>query len=265
MERAVVVTGASAVLPLLAALPSHAAEKSQTAAATTVSQQRAASAAPAPASAAEQSAPSHQQVTHEVTAGDTLSGIGEEHDVHWQDVCEANDHKIEDCRLIYPGQEFVIPKVNAKVAATQPRSSDSASSRTVAAAPAPAPAPAPAAASSPAQQAVDFALQQLGKPYIWGATGPHSYDCSGLIQAAYGHADVNIPRVTTKQARAGTPVALSQLRPGDLVLFSHRSHNDHVGLYIGNGKMIHAPKSNDVVKISDIHSQGATPHGVRVA
>ncbi len=101
-----------------------------------------------------------------------------------------------------------------------------------------------------ADQAIAFAEAQLGKPYVWGATGPDSYDCSGLTQAAWLAAGVEIPRVTWDQVNYGTSVTRDQLAPGDLVFF----YDDisHVGLYIGDGQMIHAPKPGDVVKYESI-------------
>ncbi|MGR3936383.1 NlpC/P60 family protein [Streptomyces sp. BRA346] len=101
-----------------------------------------------------------------------------------------------------------------------------------------------------AAKAIDFAESQLGKPYVWGATGPNSYDCSGLTQAAWKAAGVSLPRTTWDQVKAGTRVSTSDLEPGDLVFF----YDDisHVGLYIGDGMMIHAPKPGDVVKKAPI-------------
>jgi cell wall-associated NlpC family hydrolase len=103
-----------------------------------------------------------------------------------------------------------------------------------------------------AEAAIAFAEAQLGKPYVWGATGPNSYDCSGLTQAAWRAAGVDIPRVTWDQVNTGTRVARDQLLPGDLVFF----YDDisHVGLYIGEGMMIHAPKPGDVVKVESVAS-----------
>ncbi|EFL25305.1 NLP/P60 [Streptomyces himastatinicus ATCC 53653] len=104
--------------------------------------------------------------------------------------------------------------------------------------------------STKAAKAIDFAESQLGKPYVWGATGPNSYDCSGLTQAAWKAAGVSLPRTTWDQVKAGTRVSTSNLKPGDLVFF----YDDisHVGLYIGDGMMIHAPKPGDVVKKAPI-------------
>ncbi|MFJ4640479.1 NlpC/P60 family protein [Streptomyces hygroscopicus] len=117
---------------------------------------------------------------------------------------------------------------------------------------------APSAPSSPsapsngskAAQAIAFAKAQLGKPYVWGATGPSSFDCSGLTQAAWKSAGISLPRTTWDQVKAGTRVSTSELQPGDLVFF----YDDisHVGLYIGDGMMIHAPKPGDVVKKAPI-------------
>jgi peptidoglycan DL-endopeptidase CwlO len=108
-------------------------------------------------------------------------------------------------------------------------------------------APAP---SSRAAQAVAFAYRSLGLPYIWGATGPNAYDCSGLTQAAWRSAGVSLPRTTYSQVNAGSRVSESQLRPGDLVFFY--SGLSHVGLYIGGGKMIHAPHPGSPVRIAPI-------------
>ena len=101
-----------------------------------------------------------------------------------------------------------------------------------------------------ADQAIAFARQQLGKPYVWGATGPSSFDCSGLTQAAYKAAGITLPRTTYEQVDIGTRVSKDDLRPGDLIFFY--SDVSHVGLYIGNGEMIHAPHTGTVVKIAPI-------------
>lgn len=116
-------------------------------------------------------------------------------------------------------------------------------------------APSVAASSAAAQAAVDFALAQLGKPYRYGATGPDGYDCSGLMMAAYAAAGVSIPRTSQAQMAGLTSVSLSSLQPGDLVFFYGGSH---VGMYIGNGQVVHAPTEGDVVKIADMNSMGPT-------
>ncbi|WP_158888347.1 C40 family peptidase [Amycolatopsis anabasis] len=109
-------------------------------------------------------------------------------------------------------------------------------------------APGPAA-----QKAINAALSKMGSPYVWGATGPSQFDCSGLTSWAYQQAGVSLPRSSRAQSTTGTPVSRDQLQPGDLVFFY--SPVSHVGIYIGNGQMVHAPTSGDVVKISPLQSQ----------
>ncbi|MDG5803206.1 NlpC/P60 family protein [Streptomyces ossamyceticus] len=105
-----------------------------------------------------------------------------------------------------------------------------------------------------AAKALAFARAQIGKPYVWGATGPGSYDCSGLTQAAWKAAGVDLPRTTYDQVNAGTTVSLSAARPGDLIFFY--DNIGHVGLYIGNGMMIHAPKPGTYVREESIFYDG---------
>ncbi len=83
------------------------------------------------------------------------------------------------------------------------------------------------------------ARQALGRPYVWGATGPAGFDCSGLMQWAYAQAGVALPRTSQAQRYAGRVVPLSQARPGDLV--AYRADASHIGMYAGNGQVIHAP------------------------
>ncbi|MGW8380712.1 NlpC/P60 family protein [Streptomyces sp. ODS28] len=105
-------------------------------------------------------------------------------------------------------------------------------------------------ASGRAAQALAFARAALGKPYVWGATGPDSYDCSGLTQAAWRAAGVSLPRTTYAQIDAGTRVPRSQLAPGDLVFFYDSV--SHVGIYTGNGTMIHAPRPGTAVRSAPV-------------
>lgn len=106
------------------------------------------------------------------------------------------------------------------------------------------------APNSRAAQAVAYAYGALGKPYVWGATGPESFDCSGLTQAAWRSAGVSLPRTTYTQINAGGRVPRSQLAPGDLVFFY--SGISHVGLYIGGGQMIHAPRPGAPVRVAPL-------------
>ncbi len=98
--------------------------------------------------------------------------------------------------------------------------------------------------------AVRFAIAQVGEPYVWGATGPSSWDCSGLTLSAFQAAGVTLPRTSSSQATVGARVAESALKPGDLVFFYWPI--SHVGIYIGEGLMIHAPHPGDVVKVTSI-------------
>ncbi|MEU6416531.1 NlpC/P60 family protein [Streptomyces spiralis] len=107
-----------------------------------------------------------------------------------------------------------------------------------------------AAPSSRAAAAVAYAYQKLGSPYVWGATGPDAFDCSGLAQAAYRAAGISLPRTTYTQINAGRRVSRSDLRPGDLVFFY--SGISHVGIYVGNGQMIHAPNPSAPVRLAPI-------------
>ncbi|MEV4210194.1 C40 family peptidase [Micromonospora sp. NPDC049662] len=111
---------------------------------------------------------------------------------------------------------------------------------------------------------VAFALGQLGKPYVWGAEGPDSYDCSGLMMASWAEGGQKIPRVTADQMRTGVAVAsLSAMRPGDLIFIpgsdGTMSRPGHVGMYIGvdrSGRqyLIQAPKTGDIVKVVAVSS-----------
>ncbi|MEU3723581.1 NlpC/P60 family protein [Streptomyces sp. NPDC031705] len=112
--------------------------------------------------------------------------------------------------------------------------------------------PPPPADGSRAARAVAFAYGAIGKPYVWGATGPGAYDCSGLTQAAWRAAGVSLPRTTYTQINAGRRVSRDQLAPGDLVFFY--SGVTHVGMYVGNGQMVHAPRPGSTVRLAPVDS-----------
>ena len=117
-------------------------------------------------------------------------------------------------------------------------------------------APAVAAAAGPSTAdagaaALAHARQQLGKPYAYGATGPGSFDCSGLTQAAWKAAGVTLPRTSQQQFAVGKKVAKADLRPGDLVFF-YGSKPTHVALYVGDGVIIHAPRPGKGVEYSKV-------------
>ncbi|MCS0636350.1 NlpC/P60 family protein [Streptomyces sp. LP05-1] len=99
--------------------------------------------------------------------------------------------------------------------------------------------PLPADATGRAAVAVRAARSALGRPYVWGANGPSGFDCSGLMQWSYAQAGVGLPRTSQAQRNAGRQVPLSQARPGDLV--TYRDDASHVGMYVGGGRVVHAP------------------------
>lgn len=104
-------------------------------------------------------------------------------------------------------------------------------------------------ASGRAKVAIDFALAQLGDPYVYGGTGPDGWDCSGLMMKAWAAAGVSIPRVVGPQMDATTPVPMNALQPGDLVAYSSMSH---IGMYLGGGKVVHAPRPGKSVEITSL-------------
>jgi cell wall-associated NlpC family hydrolase len=104
-------------------------------------------------------------------------------------------------------------------------------------------------ASGRAAVAVQEAYNQLGKPYQWAAAGPDRFDCSGLTMWVWGKAGVSLPHSSRAQYSGGNKVSRGDLQPGDLVFFGSPIH--HVGIYIGNGKMISAPQTGDVVKVQN--------------
>jgi cell wall-associated NlpC family hydrolase len=126
--------------------------------------------------------------------------------------------------------------------------------------------PPPAATNVPvsgrAAAAVHFAMAQVGKPYVYGATGPNAYDCSGLTMAAWGAAGVSLPHNAAAQYNMGTHISESQLQPGDLVFYY--SGISHVGMYIGNGMIVNAENPSAGVRVAPLHSMpyvGATRPG----
>jgi cell wall-associated NlpC family hydrolase len=131
-------------------------------------------------------------------------------------------------------------------------------------------AAAPAAPAGPviggsgaARTAVDTALAQVGDPYVWGAAGPNAFDCSGLVQYAYAAAGVSLPHSSRMQSTMGTPVSRAALQPGDLLFFY--SPVSHVGIYVGNGQMVHASTSGVPVKVASIDSMGSYNSARRIA
>lgn len=128
----------------------------------------------------------------------------------------------------------------------------------------------PASAHSPvAWSALAFAVSQRGKPYQWGGTGPAGYDCSGLVLASYRAAGINLLRTAAQQYTTGAMVPLTQLQPGDILFWASDltkpSTIYHDALYVGGGKLIHAPYTGTVVQEQQIFSQDLMPMAVRPA
>lgn len=115
--------------------------------------------------------------------------------------------------------------------------------------------------SGAAARAANYALAKRGSSYVWGATGPNTFDCSGLTQWAFKQAGVSIPRTAEAQQGSGTAVSRANLQPGDLVFYGSPAY--HVGIYIGNNQMVHAPTTGDVVKVSPLQNNysGARRYG----
>ena len=113
-----------------------------------------------------------------------------------------------------------------------------------------------------AAAAVRTALGQIGKPYRWGATGPGSFDCSGLVRFAYADAGLALPRTSRQQWSAGRHVEVTDLRPGDLVFWANDPADPatihHVGIHVGQGLMVHAPHTGALVRVDEIHPAGYT-------
>jgi cell wall-associated NlpC family hydrolase len=108
------------------------------------------------------------------------------------------------------------------------------------------------ASSQAAQTAVNTALAQVGKPYVWGGSGPNGYDCSGLTMYSYAAAGIALPHSAAGQSAMGMPVSVSQLQPGDLLFYY--SPVSHVAMYIGNGQMVHASTEGEPVKVVSFSS-----------
>jgi cell wall-associated NlpC family hydrolase len=94
---------------------------------------------------------------------------------------------------------------------------------------------------------VRFAYAQIGKPYGWGSAGPNAYDCSGLTSAAWRVAGVRLPHNAARQWYAVTRISRAELRPGDLVFYYNSIQ--HVGMYVGGGRIVHAPTFGEAVRV----------------
>jgi cell wall-associated NlpC family hydrolase len=117
------------------------------------------------------------------------------------------------------------------------------------------------APSGHGDQVASLALAEQGKPYVWAASGPNSFDCSGLVMYVFAKIGIQLPHSSYSQAGMGSPVAFSDLQPGDLVFFNG---NSHVGIYIGGGQFVHAPHTGDVVRVASLASEGGLDAARRI-
>lgn len=118
-------------------------------------------------------------------------------------------------------------------------------------------------ASTQGQQVVDYAMQYLGCPYVWGGNGPKSFDCSGFSKYVYAHFGYGLNRTASAQLSNGVSVSFDELQPGDLVFFNNRRVStpvSHVGIYIGNGQFIHASTNSYTVEISSLSGHYANTY-----
>lgn len=123
----------------------------------------------------------------------------------------------------------------------------------------------PAPDSDAAATAIEFAKAQLGEPYLWGGEGPDAWDCSGLTMMAWAAAGERLTHYTGSQWKETSRVAIADLAPGDLVFFGKSADSiHHVGLYVGDGKMIEAPRTGLNVRYSSIYRSSLLPYGGRV-
>ena len=186
---------------------------------------------------------------------------------------EASDKKVAESKAVLARLNAAEQKAiaeEAKKAADEAkrtaegRSSSSSSSSSTSSSSSPTTDAPAAKGTGRGATALAFAKKQLGKPYSFGATGPSSYDCSGLTGAAWRAAGVSLSRTSQSQIRDGRAVAKSDLQPGDLVFFYSSTSPSHVGLYAGNGMLLHAPrpgKSVEYIKMSYMPFSGARRPG----
>ncbi|MEU2874611.1 transglycosylase family protein [Streptomyces olivoreticuli] len=179
-----------------------------------------------------------RQDSYTVEKGDTLHRLAKNFGTDWKQLYELNKQTIgSNPNLIYPGQKLVTKTADGQKAGNS-KSMSSAASGAIA----------------------DAALSQLGLPYVWGGgstDGPTGggFDCSGLTTYAVHQGTegaVTLPRTTQEQRHAGQSVAREDIRPGDLIVFDNDGNWGHVGIYIGDGKMVHAPRPGKNVEVTEL-------------
>jgi len=180
--------------------------------------------------------------------GDTLFALARSHHTTVSALQQLNG--LGTSTLIYAGHQLRVPALTASGSGAS-----AADSRlhTLAGPTGASPGPVANTHQRGAAAAIAYAKAQLGKPYQWGAAGPDAFDCSGLIMRAWQAGGIALPRTTYQQVNAGTRITRAQLQPGDLVF----SNNDgHVQMYIGNGRVIEAPRTGATVQYASLPSAG---------
>ncbi len=193
--------------------------------------------------------------THTVASGDTLGRIASQHGTSVSALMSENGLSSS---WIYPGEQLTIPGASgssSSTAAPSTSSSNSSSSSSPSSSSNSSTSSAAPAASN-ASGVIGIAKQYTGTPYVFGGASPSGFDCSGFTQYVFGKAGKSLPRVTTAQQAATTPVSNPQ--PGDLVFFGSPAY--HVGIYVGNGMMIDAPRTGSSVSVRPVFS-GVSGYG----
>ncbi|MCL6452802.1 MAG: C40 family peptidase [Alicyclobacillus sp.] len=224
--------------------------------------------APAPATAPSPSAASTPAAVYTVQSGDTLYKIATAAGVTLS-ALEAVNPQISNFTSIYPGETVYLPAgasvstasstTSATTAVTIPSTAATATAVT-----------AVSSTSAKAAAIIATAKSLLGVPYLWGGNTPAGFDCSGFVQYVFAKNGITLPRESHDQATVGTPVAESDLQPGDLLFFSntdadaslYANHVTHVGIYIGNGAMIESSSSHNGEGVVIIQNVFANPYYV---
>ncbi len=195
-------------------------------------------------------------------ARDQIAGVRERLDTISDDraLLSARARRLaQQARALVVDQRTLVAEADARVAArveVMERRAERATTSTAG----PWTGPVPEGPTPYAGPAIAAALSKLGSAYVWGNAGPSTFDCSGLIQWSYLQAGLVLPRVSSDQWLATTPVPADQMEPGDLLVYAYDLGDartiHHIAMYIGNGQMVHAPHTGDVVRVVPVYYDG---------